>query len=80
MATGTFVQCAHIVWAKGLNTKDINKEIFPVYSEKCLSCKAIHSWINKFSHGCAKVADDAQPGRLAEIVTEATAQWVEKLI
>jgi hypothetical protein len=36
-------------WAEELSTKDINKEIFPVYGGKCLSRKAIHIWIEKFS-------------------------------
>jgi hypothetical protein len=31
------------LWAKGLNAKDILKEMFPVYGGKCLSCKAIHN-------------------------------------
>jgi hypothetical protein len=31
------------LWAKGLNTKDIHKEIFPVYGGKCLSRKAVHN-------------------------------------
>jgi hypothetical protein len=53
----------------GLNAKDIHKEIFPVYAGKCLSCKAVHNWIEKFSQGRSKVADDARPG--AE-VTETT--------
>jgi hypothetical protein len=25
-----------LLWAKGLNAKDIHKEMFPVYSRKCL--------------------------------------------
>jgi hypothetical protein len=33
--------------AKGLNVKDIHKEMFPVYGEKCLSCKAVHNWVQK---------------------------------
>jgi hypothetical protein len=37
------------LWAKGLNEKDIHKEMFPVYSGKCLSCKAVHNWGEK--HG-----------------------------
>jgi hypothetical protein len=28
--------------AKGLNAKDIRKEMFPVYGGKCLSSKAVH--------------------------------------
>jgi hypothetical protein len=41
----------HFLWAKGLNAKDIRKEIFPVYGGKCLSCKAVHNWVKKFSQG-----------------------------
>jgi hypothetical protein len=62
------------LWAKGFNTKDIHKEIFLVYGGKCLSRKAIHNWVEKFSKGLSKVADDARPG--AE-VTETT---VKKLL
>jgi hypothetical protein len=31
--------------AKGLNEKDIPKEMFPVYSGKYLSRKAVHNWV-----------------------------------
>jgi hypothetical protein len=31
------------LWAKGLNAKDIHKEMFPVYGGKCLSRKAVHN-------------------------------------
>jgi hypothetical protein len=34
-------------WAKGLNAKDIHKEMFPVYGGKCLSRKAVHKWVEK---------------------------------
>jgi hypothetical protein len=30
--------------AKGLNTKDIHKEMFLVYDGKCLSRKGVHIW------------------------------------
>jgi hypothetical protein len=33
------------LWTRGLNAKDIRKEMFPVYGGKCLSCKAVHSWV-----------------------------------
>jgi hypothetical protein len=46
------------LWAKGLNAKDIHKEIFTVYGGKCLSRKAVHNWVEKFSQGRWKVADD----------------------
>jgi hypothetical protein len=35
------------LWAKGLNAKDIHKEMFPVYGGKYLSCKVIHNWVKK---------------------------------
>jgi hypothetical protein len=43
-------------WAKELNAKYINKEMFPVYTGKCLSRKAIHNWVDKFYQGRLKVA------------------------
>jgi hypothetical protein len=45
-----------------------------------LSCKAAQNCVEKFSQGRSKVADDAQPGRPVEIVTEATVQRVEELV
>jgi hypothetical protein len=35
----------HFLWAKGLNAKDIHKEIFPVYGGECLSRKMVHTWV-----------------------------------
>jgi hypothetical protein len=54
---------------KRAHIKDIHKEMFPVYSEKCLSRKAVHNWVEKLSEIRSKVADDARPS--AE-VTETT--------
>jgi hypothetical protein len=50
------------LWVKGLNAKNIHKEMFPVYGGKCLSRKAVHNWVEKFSRGRSKVVGDAQPG------------------
>jgi hypothetical protein len=47
-----------LTWATRLSAKDIHKETFPVYSGKCLSCKAVHIWVEKFSQGHSKVTDD----------------------
>jgi hypothetical protein len=33
--------------------------MFPVYGGKCLSRKAVHSWVEKFQE-CSKVANDAR--------------------
>jgi hypothetical protein len=43
--------------AKELSAIDIHKEMFPVYGGKCLSRKAVHSWIEK--HG-RHFADDEE--------------------
>jgi hypothetical protein len=32
--------------------------MFPVYGGKCLSRKGFHNWVEKFSQGRSKVADD----------------------
>jgi hypothetical protein len=37
------------VWAKGLNAKDIHKEMFLIYTGKCLWRKAVHNWLAKIS-------------------------------
>jgi hypothetical protein len=34
--------------AKELNAQDINKEMLPLYSGKCLSHKAVHNWCKMF--------------------------------
>jgi hypothetical protein len=49
----------YLLWAKGLNAKDIHEEMFHVYNGKCLSRKAVHIWVDKFSQGRSIVADDA---------------------
>jgi hypothetical protein len=72
--------CCAFLWEKGLNAKDIHKEMFPVYGGKCLSRKAVHNWAEKFSQGRLKVAYDVQPGHPAETATEAIVRWVEELI
>jgi transposase len=68
------------VWAIRLNAKDIHKGMFSVYGGKCLSCKAVHDWVEKFPQGHLKVTDNARPGRPVKIATEATGQRVEELI
>jgi hypothetical protein len=47
---------------KRTHANDIHKEMFPVYSGKCLSLKAVSNWVEKFSQGHSKVADDARLG------------------
>jgi histone-lysine N-methyltransferase SETMAR len=65
------------LWAKRLSAKGIHKEMFV---KKCLSRKAVHNWLEKYSQGRSKVADYARPGRLVDNATEATVQPVEELI
>jgi hypothetical protein len=45
--TEDHLSVVHFLWTKGLNTKDIHKNIFSVHGVKCLSRKAIHNWIEK---------------------------------
>jgi hypothetical protein len=33
------------------------QRMFPIYSGKSLSHKAVHSWVEKFAQGRSKVAD-----------------------
>jgi hypothetical protein len=47
--------------ASGLNEKYIHKEMFSVYAGTCLSRKAVHNWVDKFSQRLSKFADDARP-------------------
>jgi hypothetical protein len=68
------------LWEKGLNAKDIHKEMLPIYGGKCLSRKVFHNWVEKFSQGLSKIPDDAQPGHPVDTVTEATVQRVEEMI
>jgi hypothetical protein len=69
------------LWAKGLNTKDIYKKIYPVYGGKCLKLTAVHNWVEKFPEQHWNVTDDDQSGRPFEIVTVAIVlQLAEELI
>jgi endonuclease III-like uncharacterized protein len=36
--------------------------MFPVYSEKYLSRKAVQTWVEKISHGRSNVKDDTRQG------------------
>jgi hypothetical protein len=42
------------LWAKEFNVKGIHKEMFSLYGRKCLSRKAVHNWVEKFSQGRSK--------------------------
>jgi hypothetical protein len=44
-------QCSvvRVLWAKGASTKDIHKEMNPVYGGKCLSRKVVHNWMANVS-------------------------------
>jgi hypothetical protein len=46
------------LWVKGSNAKNIYKVVFPVLGGKCPSFKGVHNWVEKFSQGFSKVADD----------------------
>jgi hypothetical protein len=61
---------------RGLDARDIHKEMFPAYGGKCLSRKAIHNWVEKFSQRRWKVADDARPvAEVAETTVKRPLCW-----
>jgi hypothetical protein len=41
---------------------DVHNETLYVYGGKCLSLKAVHGWVEKFSQLRSKIADDARTG------------------
>jgi hypothetical protein len=49
--TGNQRSFVGFLWAKEHNVKYIYEEIFAVYGGKCLSLKAVHNVIEKFSQG-----------------------------
>jgi hypothetical protein len=53
--------------------------MFPVYADKCLFCKAVHSWVKKISQGCSKIVDEIRSGHPVEIATDASVQLVEMI-
>jgi hypothetical protein len=75
-STRSSLCCAFIfLWTKGLSAKDIHKEIFLVYCEKCSSLKAVHNWAEKFSQGRSKVADEPRPSAEVAETTVKTLQY-----
>jgi hypothetical protein len=68
------------LWTKGLNTKDIHKEMLPVYGGKCLSHKDVHKWVGnslkdvrKFQmmNGCADLAKT----RIKRLMLRVSMHW-----
>jgi hypothetical protein len=55
------VFCCGFPWEKGRNANDINKQMFPVYSGKCLSPNSLPNFVKKFSQVYSRVTDDALP-------------------
>jgi hypothetical protein len=47
--TAAFYWASFFLLAKGLNAKNIHKEMFPVCGGKCLSRKAFHNWVANVS-------------------------------
>jgi hypothetical protein len=62
---------------KKTECKGFINNFFHFYGGQCLSRKAVHNWIEKFSQGLSNVTNDAKPGRPAEIAAKATVKRVE---
>ena len=75
-------QCAvvHFLWAKGLCTEEVHREMRPVYGDNCFSQKTVFNWIQEFNKGRQSIRDWERPGCPAEVSTEATVQRVEHII
>jgi hypothetical protein len=50
-------------------TKDIHKEMLPMYSEHCLSRETVHNCIRKFLEGRTSIEDEHRVGGPVEIAT-----------
>jgi hypothetical protein len=69
----------HFLCANRFNTKDIHKEMFPVYDWKSLSHKVVHSWFKKTLKDVLK--SQMMPDQIALFrLREATVQQVQELI
>ena len=49
---------------KKYGSKDIHKEMLPMYGEHCLSRQAVHTWVQKFSEGRTSTEDEHRVGRI----------------
>jgi hypothetical protein len=56
---------------------NFHKEMLSIYGGKCLSRKAVHSWVEKCSQCRLKVAEDVRTSHPIEIVTEAILKRVK---
>ena len=73
MSTCTKIEQRGVVrflWAKNMETKDIHREMLPMYGEHCLSRQAVHNWVQKFSEGPTSIEDKHQSS--ARVVPTAT--------
>jgi len=68
------------LWAKKMEAKDIHKEMLPMYGEHCLSCQAVHNWVQKFAGGRTSIEDEHRAGWPVEITTPETLQRIEDII
>jgi hypothetical protein len=60
-------------------SKDIHKEMLPMYGEHRLSHQAVHNWVQKFSEGRTRIKDKHQVGQPVEFAAPATLQHVEDI-
>jgi hypothetical protein len=49
LSKSSVLLCVFVLLEKGLNAKDIHKEMFPIYGGKCLSRKAFQNWVTNIS-------------------------------
>jgi hypothetical protein len=60
-----------------MESKNIHKEMLPIYSEKCLSRQAVYNWVQKFLEGRTRIEEEHRVGRPTEIGDKACVNAVE---
>ena len=68
------------LWAKGLPTEEVHREMCPMYGDNCFSWKTVFKWIQESDKGRKSIRDRVCPGRSEKVSTEDTVQCVEQII
>jgi hypothetical protein len=80
MLGGAAPWCQLFWRAKGIPVKAIQKESLPIYGGHYLFHKLVHSWVEKLSQECTKIAEEVRRSHPAQITTEVSVCWVEKMV
>ena len=59
------------LWATGLPSRIFIRKCCLSYEERCLSCKVVKNWVEKFNNGRSHLENDERDGNRVEIATDA---------